>query len=168
MPMHGSNYFWPHQRCCVFRQSSKGNLVSQLTDHRNTMRYNQVLSRNNMTLSTRSRLPYSIMEILSMQRVINFTTSWHMHTFLKKVCHQLWISMTLVRNYTMIMLPNKSIEITVCGHQSRSRITPCSCQETRHSQDPWPIGGSKRDERSLWSSDGSSQIKARCGSEECK
>ena len=36
--------FWPHQRCHASQQSLKGNLVSLLIKHKNTMRYNQVLS----------------------------------------------------------------------------------------------------------------------------
>jgi len=111
---------------------------------------------------------YWIMEILLMQRVISFTTSWHMHMFLKKCATDSEYRWNWSETIWRLCCQTNQWRCQ-SWHRSSSRITPCSCQETRCKQPrSMTIGGSERNERSLWSSDGPSQIRSDCGSEECK
>jgi len=168
MPMQASDSFWPHQQCWSFNRVQRTIWchISQTTGtpwgttkccQETAWRYNKIkaaiLNHGN---------PFDA----EGDQLYNFMT----HEYVpQKVCHPFCISMKLVRNYMKIMLPNESMEMSVCWHRSRSRTTPCSCQETRCKQPrSVTIGGSERNERSLWWSDGPSQIKSGCGSEECQ
>ena len=138
------------------QQSLKGNLMSLLINHKNTMRYNQVLS-------TRSKLPYWVTGIPLIQKVVSFTTSWHMHMFPKRVSHRYLMSTTVDKLYEDYVAERINGDVSLWAPVKKQN----NAMFLSGSKKQEAIGGSERNKITLWSVYSSSQIEPGHRSEEC-